>query len=119
MSITLASGKLIQINGATVENNDTGALMDFTVNFETNTFTATMRTGALASGALKPGQYGDYITITANLVSGKWTSSNGFSGTIGAGGLANFVNQFKADRNATETFSAGASGIMPGTQVPW
>lgn len=119
MSITLASGKLIQINGATIENDDTGACMEFTINFETNTFTAIMRTGALTAGNVKPGQYGDYVTVFVNLTTGKWTSTNGFSGTVGAGGLANFVNQFKADRNATESFCAGGSGIMPGTQVPW
>jgi hypothetical protein len=124
MSITLTTGTLVQINGSTVENDTIGACISMHVDYFAQTVTFVFRTGVIASGNLNAGNYGPTITLTVVLATGAWTSFNSstgasLSGTIGAGALANFVAQLKSDRNLVETFAAGASGILPGTQVSW
>jgi hypothetical protein len=119
MSITLTTPKKVALNDVVIENNTQGACMGYSIDFFSNTFVATLRTGVVQGGNLNAGVYGDLVTLTVNLTTGAWTSSNGLTGTVPGGALANFVNQFKTDRNATESYAAGSSGIMPGVQVPW
>ncbi len=63
--------------------------------------------------------YGPRVSVTVNMTTGQWASTNGLSGTLAGAGLTNIISQFKADRNLMETFAAGASGILPGAQVSW
>jgi hypothetical protein len=121
MSITLTNGKLIQVNGVTVENDSVGATTVLSVDFFASTVSYTLRTGSLIPGPpqnLNAGAFGDTVTVTINLISGAWTSSNGLNGTIAAGQLTQIQNQFKGDRNLSEQHAVNQS-IMPGTQVPW
>jgi hypothetical protein len=118
MSITLTTGKLVQINGATVENNTTGACTLFDVDYLANKATFTLRTGTIQSGNLNAGVYGDTVTVSLDLTTGNYQSSNGFSGTITGTQLSQFNTLLKNVRNGNEAFVA-ATPIMPGTQVPW
>lgn len=117
--ITLTTGKLVAINGVTQENDTQGAVVSYTVDFLANTATFVLQIGSGAPAAFNVGVYSVPITVTVNLVTGAWLSSNGLSGTIGGGALANFNTSIKADRNLAEGFSAGGSGILPGTQTAW
>lgn len=119
MSITLTSGTLVQINGATVENDTVGACMSMSVDYFSQTVTFVFRTGTLQNGNLNAGLYGPTVTLVVNLSTGAWTASTGQSGTIGAGALASFNSQIKSDRNLVETFAAGGGAILPGAQVAW
>lgn len=116
--ITLTTGRLVQINGVTQENDTQGVNTGFAVEFLGNTATFNLAIGSGAPSSFNIAVYNLPVAITVNLGSGAWTSTNGFSGTIGAGALANFVAQTKAVRNTVESFVAGNS-VMPGTQVAW
>jgi len=116
--ITLTTGKLVAINGVTQENDSQGANTGYTLDFMGNTVTFTFDIGSGAPAAFNIGVYNQRVTVTVNLTTGAWTSSNGFSGTISGASLTNFVNQAKAVRNTAETFVAGNS-VMPGTQTAW
>jgi uncharacterized membrane protein YfbV (UPF0208 family) len=118
MSITLTTGKLVQVNGVTLENNTTGADMSFDIDFFANVATFTLRTGVLQSGNLNPGVYGDTVTVSLNMVTGAYQSSNGVSGTISGTQLQQFQTMMKNLRNGNEVFVA-ATPIMAGIQVPW
>jgi len=118
MSITLTTGRLVQINGVTTENNTQGANTGYAVDFLGNTVTFNFSIGSGAPAAFNIGVFNLPVSLTVNLATGAWTSTNGSSGTIGAGPLANFVSQTKAIRNTVETFVAGNS-VMAGTQVAW
>ncbi len=117
--ITLTTGKLVVINGVTQENNTQGACTGFTVDFLANTATFSFQIGSGAPASFNIGVYSTLVTITVNLTTGAWTSSNGLSGIVPSGPLTNFNNQMRSDRNLSEVFAAGSSGVMPGTQVPW
>ena len=119
MSITLTNGTLVQINGATVENDVIGAVTSMTVDYLGQTAVFVLRTGSLLNGNINVGNYGQTVQLTINLATGSWSSSAGQSGTMGPVALNNFNSQFKADRNTVETFAAGGGNLMPGTQVPW
>lgn len=119
MSITLTTGKNIVINSVPFENDASGAVTDFTVDFIGNTLSFTLMTGTTSGSTFTAGSLGDIVKVTINLTTGGWKTSTGLSGIIGGGAIASFVAEIKADRNAAETFAAGGSNIMPGTQVPW
>jgi hypothetical protein len=118
MSITLTTGKLVQVNGATVENNTTGEDMNLDVDYLGNTATFTLKTGTIQAGNLNAGVYGDTVSVTLNLLTGAYQSTNGVSGTITSTQLQQFNTLLKNVRNGNEAFVA-ATAIMPGTQVPW
>jgi hypothetical protein len=125
MSITLTNPTLVEVNGATVENDTDGAATLKNNDYLANQLVFTLRTGTLQSGDLNAGNYGPYVTVTVDLATGNWWSSdssaNGpkMNGTMSASDLANFQSGVAANRNMIEAFAAGPSGIMPGTQVPW
>ncbi|HEV2399495.1 MAG TPA: hypothetical protein VGS27_21305 [Candidatus Sulfotelmatobacter sp.] len=119
MSITLTTGVLLQLNGATIENDVSGFVSAFHVDFLTNSVLITLLQGNVVGNVASQGQYGATVNVTVNLSTGAWTSSNGKAGTVTGASFTTFVSQMKADRNLMETFAAGASGIMPGTQVAW
>jgi len=117
--ITLTTGRLVQINGVTQENDTQGVVTGFTVDFLGNTATFFLSIGSGAPSAFNVAVYNTPVSVTVNLSTGAWSSSNGLSGNVSGAALTNFVTQVKGDRNLMETFAAGASGIMPGTQTPW
>jgi hypothetical protein len=119
MSITLNSAKQVSINGVSVENDTTGGCCSFSIDYIGNTATLVFQIGAILNGNLNIGVYSTLVTVNVNLTTGVWSSSNGQSGTLTGVAFTNFVTQMKADRNLFETFAAGASNIMPGTQVSW
>jgi hypothetical protein len=121
MSITLTTGSLVVVNGTQIENNTTGGESHFSMDFLANTVSFELVQGTIQSGNINAGNYPPKITVTVNLTTGDWFATSGMSGHIPPSNpqLVAIANQFKADRNAMETFAAGASGIMPGTQVPW
>lgn len=107
------------ISGSITESDTIGACTYMVVDYRAQTVTFEFRQGVLASGNITAGNYSPVITMTVSLVTGAWTTSSGQSGTIGAGALASFNSQIKSDRNLVETFAAGGSGILPGSQVAW
>jgi uncharacterized membrane protein YfbV (UPF0208 family) len=117
MSITLTTGKLVAINGVTQENDTVGACTTFSMDFIGNIATFTLQVGSLLAGNLNVGVYSVPITVSLNLTTGAWTSSNGQSGTISGTPLSQFVTMMKNLRNGNEAFCAAQ--IMPGTQVAW
>jgi hypothetical protein len=119
MSITLTSGKLVAINGVTQENDSVGAVTLMEVDYVTGNVRFCLKTGSINGLTLAPGVYGEDVTLIINAITGNWRDSNGHSGNIAGATLTNFVSQMKAIRNTVETFAAGASGVMPGTQVAW
>jgi len=118
MSITLTTGKLVAINGVTQENDSQGACVSFSVDFLANVATFTFGIGSGAPAAFNLGVYNAPVSVSVNLATGAWTSTNGFSGVIAGAALTNFVAQSKSNRNTAETFVAGNS-VMPGTTVAW
>ena len=116
--ITLTNGKLVQVNGVTTENDTQGVNVSYHVDFLANTVLFTFNIGSGAPSAFNISAFfSSPTTLTVDLTTGNWVSSNGLSGTIGATPLANFVAQTKAIRNTVESFASSA--IMPGTQTPW
>jgi hypothetical protein len=119
MSITLTTGTQVSINSVSVENDTQGAVLNFTTDFLANTCTFNLAQGVVQGSNFNVGVYGSRLSVNVNLTTGAWTSSNGLSGTLAGAGFNNIVAQFKSDRNLMESFSAGASNILPGTQVAW
>ena len=119
MSITLTNPLLVAFNGVTQENDTVGAVVSLDVDYLANVATYKFATGALLNGNLNPGTYGKTVLVTLNLTTGAWTDYNGHSGVLSGVAFTNLVAQLKGDRNQAETFAAGASGILPGTQVAW
>lgn len=117
MSITLTTGKLVAINGVTQENDTQGAAVSLDMDWMGNIGTVRFSVGSGAPSAFNIGVYDTPITLTVNMTTGAWTSTNGSSGTFAGAGFTNFQNQFKAIRNAAETFAA--SQFLPGVQVAW
>jgi hypothetical protein len=119
VAITLTTGKLVTINGVTQENDTQGVVTGFLIDFLGNTVTYHLSIGSGAPAAFNVGVYNTPISVTVNLSTGVWFSTNGFSGTISPAGLSGFISQIKGDRNLMESFSASGSGILPGVQAAW
>jgi hypothetical protein len=105
--------------GVLSETDNVAGVSTFTVDFLSGTVTFTLILGTLLNGNVNAGVYPPRINVTVNLATGAWNSSNGLSGTINPASLTSVISQFASDRNLMETFSAGASGILPGTQTAW
>ena len=119
MSITLTTGTNVSINGVSIENDTIGGCTGFLVDFLGNQVTFNLVTGTILNGNINAGNYGTRVSVTVNMTTGQWASTNGLSGTLAGANLTNIVNQFRSDRNLMETFAAGGSGILPGAQVTW
>jgi hypothetical protein len=117
MSITLTTGKLVAINGVTQENDTQGAAVSMTMDWIGNIGTIKFSIGSGAPSAFNVAVYDSPVVLTVNMTTGAWTSTDGSSGTFSGAGFTSFQNQFKAIRNAAETFAS--SHFMPGTTVAW
>jgi len=117
MSITLTTGKAVSINGVQQENDTQGAAVLLDYDFLANIATMRFSIGSGAPAAFNVGVYDSPITLRVDMTTGAWTTTSGASGIFSGAGFTNFQNQFKAIRNAAETFAA--SQFMPGTQVAW
>jgi hypothetical protein len=119
MSITLTNAEQWLIGGVSQENNNAAANMRYTVDFSNpNTVTFEFQTGVVSGATVIPGQHSTSTHLTVDMATGKWVSSNGLTGTVPAGPLANFVAQFKAIRNSVESYAV-AQNIILGTAVAW
>lgn len=105
--------------GVTSETDASAAVASFTVDFLAGAVTFQLVLGTVSGQTINVGVYPPRISVTVNLATGAWTSTNGLSGTIVPASLTNVIAQFASDRNLMETFSCGASGILPGTQTAW
>jgi hypothetical protein len=125
MSITLTTGTNVVINGVTFENDTQGGCTDMNVNYNANTVTFTFRSGVASGTAIVPGAIPPTVTLTVNMTTGVWASFdslnslNNKAGTFSGAAFTTFVANMKTVRNNIESFVAGASGILPGTQVAW
>jgi hypothetical protein len=123
MSITLTTPFTVVIGGKQVENDTVGGCTGWSVDAIGGTVTVQLAVGTILDGNLNVGPQAQAnqqgVSITVNLTTGAWTSSNGLSGTLTTAQLAAVVAQFLADRNLIEQLAAGNSEVMPGTQVPW
>jgi hypothetical protein len=117
VSITLTTGKTVSINGTQVENDTQGSCTILHMDFIGNIGSLSFSIGSGAPSAFNIGVYDAPVTLTVNMTTGAWTTSVGTSGTFSGAGFVSFQNQFKAIRNAAETFAA--SQFMPGVQVAW
>lgn len=119
MSITLTTPQSVVINGTTIENDTAGFVTSYSIDFIANLAYIYLNQGTVSGNVATVGHYGGSANFTVNLITGAWTASNGGAGTFSGPGLASFLSEIKADRNLMETFAAGSSGLMPGTQVAW
>jgi len=129
MTINLTTATVATITGPNpLSENDAQAgctLLDIDFNGQIAIFT--FKQGTAASQALNAGAYLGLSTVTiqVNLQTGAWASfddkapQNNKAGTFTGAAFTNFVNTVKTLRNSIETFAAGASGILPGSQVSW
>jgi hypothetical protein len=123
MSITLTTPTVVTASGllaanVTAENDPTGGVSRFMVDFLAGTVIFELVIGQLVNGNINVGVYPPKISVTVNLATGAWTATSGQSGTIPVANLAGIISQFAGDRNIMEQFSAG-NGILPGAQVAW
>ena len=123
MSITLTTGIQVSINGASVENDISACVSGITLDYLAGVATFTLTQGSVISqsGAdtFNVGVYASPVTVSINMGTGAWTSSNGLSGTASGALFIGFQTSIKNTRNALETFSAVTNAIMPGTVVNW
>lgn len=111
------------VSGSIAESDSQGGVTSYTVDFNNNSVTFNLVLGSVSGQSVIPGPVaaaaGKSVTVTVNMTTGAWTSSNGLSGTLSGAAFTNIVAAFKSIRNQMETFASGASGIMPGAQVAW
>ena len=122
MSITLTTGNLVAVNGVTKVNDTSAFCTNMMVDYVAGTATFAFKIGTMSGNTFTTDtQYGNTVTLTVNLITGNWASfdtvNGNKAGNISGAALTNFVNEHIAIQNAIETFAAGASGILPGTQV--
>lgn len=112
------------ISGSITESDTQGGNTSYTVDFNNNTVTFYFVIGSVSGASVVPGPVAattanGALTVTVNMSTGVWSSSNGKSGTLSGTAFTNIVAAFKSIRNQAEAFAAGAAAIMPGTQVAW
>lgn len=126
MTITLTSPTAVSgtIAGTPVSENDTqGAAVLLDMDWLSNVGSIKFSVGSGAPSNFNIGVFDSPIILSVNMTTGVWSAVNTKSGvTVGSGtfsgaGFTNFQNQFKAIRNAAESFAA--TQFMLGTQVPW
>jgi hypothetical protein len=117
MPITLTTGKQVSVNGVQQENDTQGAAITLHMDWTMNVGTLNFSIGSGAPSAFTVGVYDQPVQLVVNMTTGAWSTSIGTSGVFSGAGFTSFQNQFKAIRNAAETFAA--SQFMPGVQVPW
>lgn len=116
--ITLTSAFAFTVGGIAQETDASAALVNYSVNWQSNLLTCELAFGSFAGGVFTQGTRVNGVQITLNLSTGTWTSSNGFSGTLSGPALAGVNANFKSDRNTIEAFCV-ANNIAPGVQTPW
>ena len=121
MSITLTTAKSVTVTGqgAITENDTQAAAVVLTMDWLANVGTIRFSLGSGAPSAFNIGVFDTPDTLTVNMTTGAWTTTNGQSGTFSGAGFTNFQNQFKAIRNAAETFASTTITPLLGTQVAW
>lgn len=125
MSITLTTPVTVTATGGSVpsENNIQGSAVSLDMDWLANIGTIRFSIGSGAPSAFNIGVYDVPIILTVNMTTGAWSAVNSKtgvvvgSGTFSGAGFTNFQNQFKAIRNAAESFAANQ--FMPGVQVAW
>ena len=123
--ITLTTPYAVAINGSTVETDTIGACTGFAVDYEGSTMTYFFKIGTLGGSPsnLVPGvnaaALNQNISVTVNLLTGAYTTSQGGSGTVPGAILTNVNNGLISNRNTAESFMAVAGGLMPGATTAW
>jgi hypothetical protein len=107
------------ISGSLSENDTQGAATVLDMDWMSNVGTIRFAVGSGAPANFNIGAVGSSqtITLSVNMTTGAWTATSGQSGTFSGAGFTNFQNQFKAIRNAAETFAS--TQFMLGSQVAW
>ena len=121
MSITLTDAISVSQGATIVETDAAAAAMDITMDFQlaNPALMINLKTGNVSGNSLVPGNIAaDQIQISIDLTSGRWSATNGLSGTVGAGVLTGLVNTLKNFRNSAESFAVN-QGVVAGTQVSW
>jgi hypothetical protein len=79
----------------------------------------TFKAGHVSGPSLNPGTVpAGLVTLSVDLVLGKWSATNGTSGTLSAANLTALIASLTALRNTAESFAA-ANGVVPGAAVAW
>jgi hypothetical protein len=122
ISIPASAIEVFQRNGVTIETHDTAALCFVVSDLLSGSLNATMLYGTPASNSFAKGPTAGPqtapITITINLTSGVWNSSNGLSGTLLSATLTALNTNQKNIRNAIESI-VNANSVIPGSVVAW
>ena len=121
MSITLTNSISVSQGATVVETDAAAAAMGITMDFQLNNpaLMIRLKTGNVNGSSLVPGSIAPTdVEISVDLTSGRWSTTNGMSGTVGAGALAGLVSTLKGFRNSAESFAVN-QGVVAGNQVPW
>ncbi len=120
MPIQKAAGAIetFTLGGSVVETHDAHALTEIHTLFLSNTMTVIFPEGTPATNSFGSFPRAKIATLTIDLVTGKWTSSAGSTGTLSGAQLTAINNDQRALRNGLETI-ANAIALTPGTVVAW
>lgn len=117
MSITLTNAASLSLNGSTIESDANSAAVYMEVPFP-DTVRLVFAYGTTAGQTFTQGSNLGQVSVSISLVTGKWISTNGLSGTLGGGALTTFKSTITGWRNSAETFAVNNSVIV-GTTVAW
>lgn len=120
MPVQYAAGNIetFTLGGSTVETHDSAAISTANTDFLGNQITVVFIDGTPASNSFAGFARSKARSLTIDMVTGKWNSSTGSSGTLSGAQLTALQNNQRNLKNGMENI-ANAIGIIPGTIVAW
>lgn len=106
------------LGGSTVETHDAAAISSSNTDFLGNQITVVFIDGTPATNSFAGFSRSKTRSISIDMVTGKWNSSSGTSGTLSGAQLTGLQNNQKSLKNGIENI-ANAIGLIPGTIVAW
>lgn len=118
ISLSAANIETLTLGGVTVSTHDTEAISTSQTDFLGNQITVTFAQGTPASNSFASDARAKIHSLTIDMSTGKWNTSTGVTGTLGAGALTTLQTNQRNLKNAMETI-ANNIGLIPGTVVAW
>jgi len=120
MPVTLSAGGIetYTLGGVTVESHVASAIIGINDNFPGKTSVYTFAQGGPSDNTFAPGPRSSTPTISVDLVTGRYVTSTGLTGTLTGAQLTALLNSQRTEKNAIENF-ANAIGLLPGTVVAY
>lgn len=119
MPISLAASQVETqtVGGSTIDTANAAVASSVASDLSGN-MSFTIAKGSPASNAFSGSSRTKEISVSVNLLTGAWQSSNGQSGVLSGAALTTLNNQLKAFRNQLETFAS--NNVFPGSAtVAW